>query len=122
MKRDKIIYWIATGLVAAGMLLSAAMYLTRNPELIGGFTALGIPLYFVILLGTAKFLGALALLVPVWNALKEWAYAGFAFTFMGALWFHLSTQTPFLGPLMFLLILVASYWFRMRKQALAVAA
>ena len=116
MKRDKIIYWIATGLVAAGMLLSAAMYLTKNPELIGGFTALGIPLYFVMLLGIAKFLGAIALLVPIWRDMKEWAYAGFSFMFIGAVWIHIATGTPWIAPLVFLALLVVSYLFWKRLQ------
>src|SRR5687768_3421636 len=105
MKRDKIIYWIATGLVAAGMLLSAVMYLTRNPELIKSFSALGIPLFLVSLLGVAKLLGAIALIAPGLKELKEWAYAGFAFTFIGAVWTHIATGTPWIAPLVFLMLL-----------------
>lgn len=116
MKRDKIIYWIATGLVSAGMLLSSGMYLTKNPELMGGFTALGIPLYFVLLLGVAKLLGAIVLLAPVWSDLKEWAYAGFSFMFIGAAWVHIATSTPWITPLIFLAILSVSYLFRKRMQ------
>ena len=116
MKRDKIIYWVATGLVAAGMLLSAGMYLTQNPELIGGFTALGIPLYFVLLLGIAKLLGAIVLVAPVWSDMKEWAYAGFSFMFIGATWVHIATSTPWVTPLVFLGLLAVSYIFRKRLQ------
>ena len=111
MKRDKIIYWIATGLVSVGMLFSAAMYLTQNPELIGAFNSLGLPLYFVLLLGVAKLLGAIALLTTIWTATKEWAYAGFAFTFIGATWIHIATRTPWIAPFMFLLLLGVSYVF-----------
>ena len=114
MKRDKIIYWITTGLVAAGMLLSAVMYLTRNPELIQNFSSLGIPLFFVSLLGVAKLLGAIALLAPGPKEVKEWAYAGFAFTFIGAVWTHLATGTPWIAPLVFLMLLAVSYLFRLR--------
>ena len=65
MKRDKIIYWIATGLISAAMLLSAFLYLSRSEELMKSFAAIGLPLYMVMLLGTAKLIGAVLLLAPV---------------------------------------------------------
>lgn len=116
MKRDKIIYWSATGLVAAGMAMSAFMYLTNNPELIKNFELLGIPKYLVIVLGVAKLLGAIALLAPVWDRLKEWAYAGFTFVFIGAVWTHISTGTPWIAPVVALAILFVSYGFRLRLK------
>jgi hypothetical protein len=116
MKRDKIIYWIATGLLAAGMLMSAFMYLTQNPQLMQSFQQAGYPTYFVLILGTAKLLGAFALVLPLWSKVKEWAYAGFAFTFIGAVWTHLATSTPWMAPFVALLILAVSYWFRIRAK------
>ena len=109
MKKDKIIYWIATGLVAVAMLLSAFMYLSKNEELVKNFTAIGLPLYMVMLLGTAKLIGAILLLAPVAARYKEWAYAGFLFTFAGAIWTHAATATPWVAPLIFLVVLGVSY-------------
>jgi hypothetical protein len=117
MKRDKIIYWVATGLLAAGMFMSAFMYLSKNPELIGSFEGLGFPLYFVSLLGVAKLLGAIVLLAPAGTRLKEWAYAGFIFTFIGAIWTHVATSTPFAGPAVFLVVLGISYYFWTRIRS-----
>lgn len=114
MKKNKIIYWIATGLVATGMLLSAIMYLSRNEMIINSFTAIGIPLYFVTFLGVAKLLGSLALISPMWEKLKEWAYAGFAFVFIGAAYIHVVTATPAVAPIVFLVLLGTSYIFRKR--------
>lgn len=114
MKRDKIIYWVFTALVALGFAMSSFMYLSRNPELMEGFKKLGYPLYFVMLLGLAKLLGAIALVNPWWNKLREWAYAGFTFTLIGATWTHISTHTPFVMPLVFLALLAVSYWFNRR--------
>jgi uncharacterized membrane protein YphA (DoxX/SURF4 family) len=111
-----VIYWIATGLVSAGMLMSAFMYLTKSPQLIKSFQELGYPLYFATLVGIAKLLGAVALLIPTWSKVKEWAYAGFAFTFIGAVWAHLATGTPWVAPLIALLILLVSYWFRVKAK------
>jgi len=114
MKRDKIIYWGATGLIVAGMTMSAFMYLTNNPEITGGFKMLGFPDFLVTLLGTAKLLGVIVLIAPVWDKLKEWAYAGFAFVFLGAIWTHIATGTPWVAPFIALLILLVSYGFRLR--------
>jgi uncharacterized membrane protein YphA (DoxX/SURF4 family) len=114
MKRDKIFYWIATGILSAGMAMSAFMYLSSNPELMKSFAQAGYPVYFVMLLGTAKLLGAIALVIPLWDKVKEWAYAGFAFTFIGAIWTHASTDTPWTAPFIALIILSVSYWLRMR--------
>lgn len=116
MKRDKILYWVTTGLVSLGFLASSFMYLTHNPELMAGFATLGYPAYFVTLLGMAKLAGALALVNPWTDKLKEWAYAGFTFTLMGAVYTHTATGTPFAAPLVFLALVGTSYYFRHRLK------
>lgn len=116
MKTQKITYWITTILVSAMMLFSAALYLSQAPMLTENFKLAGLPLYFLPLLGLAKLLGAIALLVPKWSAVKEWAYAGFTFTFLGAIWVHVSTSTPFVAPLVALIILFISYYTRLQLQ------
>jgi uncharacterized membrane protein YphA (DoxX/SURF4 family) len=116
MRRDKIIYWTVTGLLAVGMMMSAFMYLTKNAQVTQSFKYAGYPGYFVTLLGIAKLLGSIALLVPVWNKLKEWAYAGFAFTFIGAIWTHVATSTPWLPPFIALIFLSVSYWYNIRMK------
>lgn len=118
MKTTKIIYWIVTGLVALAMLMSALMYFTKNPQITSGFKLIGFPEYIIPLLGVAKLLGAIALLVPKFEAVKEWAYAGFAFVFIGAAWSHIATATPFAGPIVLLVLLGVSYWLR-KKIAVA---
>lgn len=114
MKRDKIIYWILTGIVTLGFAMSSFMYLSKNPELMEGFNKMGFPVYFVTILGIAKLLGAIALVNPWWDKLKEWAYAGFTFTLIGAAWTHIATGTPFIMPLIFLLLVGLSYLFYQR--------
>jgi hypothetical protein len=124
MKRDKIIYWVSTGLVAAPMLLSAGMYLTRNPELLENFRMIELPLYLVTLLGVAKLCGAIVLVAPVAQKIKEWAYAGFAFTFIGAVWTHIATGTSWVAPFVFLVLLGISYvyWLRSKTSQRSVTA
>jgi len=116
MKKDKIIYWVATGLLAAGMSMSAFMYLSKNEELMASFQQLGFPAYFVSLLGIAKLSGVILLLAPSGDRLKEWAYAGFMFTFGGAIWTHIATGTPWITPVVFLALLAVSYVFHVRLQ------
>ena len=90
MKAKIITYWIATILVCGQMAFAAFAYLTKQPKVVEGFASLGYPEYFPIILGVAKALGVIALLVPGYPVLKEWAYAGFTFTFIGATWSHLA--------------------------------
>ena len=73
---------------------------------------LGFPLYFLTLLGVWKLLGVIAILIPKFGLLKEWAYAGFAFDFIFASISHFAVdginfQSFF--PLIVLAVLVVSY-------------
>jgi uncharacterized membrane protein YphA (DoxX/SURF4 family) len=76
MKGKAIGYWICTGLIAFVMLSGGAMQVARLQENINGFARLGYPVYFMVMLGVWKLLGGVAILVPRFPRLKEWAYAG----------------------------------------------
>ncbi|SDP07866.1 DoxX-like family protein [Mucilaginibacter sp. OK268] len=119
MKKDKIIYWVTTGIVAAMMVFSAYGYFT-NQEMKGAFVHLGFPNYFRIELGVMKILGALALILPmVPKKLKEFAYFGFALTFISAFIGHYASDDPLptpIMPLIFLGILAASYIYKNKIQ------
>ncbi len=90
MKTLKIVYWISTGLFSLLMLFSAFGYLSQSEQMVEGMKHFGYPLFILNILGTAKLLGALALLTPKFAKLKEWAYAGFTFNLIGAIWTHLA--------------------------------
>jgi hypothetical protein len=92
MKAKIITYWIATILLCGQMAFAAFAYLTKQPKVLEAFGSLGYPDYFPLILGVAKALGVIALLVPGYPVLKEWAYAGFTFTFIGAAWSHLAVD------------------------------
>ncbi len=85
MKAKPIVYWIMTILVAffigPGGATQVAQYL-GNPH--GVVAQLGYPMYFFAILGVWKMLGAIAILVPRFPRLKEWAYAGIFFDLTGA--------------------------------------
>ncbi len=112
MKKNKIIYWTATGILGAMMLFSAYGYLT-NEEMKGGFVHLGFPAYFRIELAIAKIIGTLVLLIPfIPKRIKDAAYVGFAITFISAFIAHTSSDDPSsvaIMPLIFLVILVMSF-------------
>jgi uncharacterized membrane protein YphA (DoxX/SURF4 family) len=104
----KIAYWITTGLLAALSLFAGFSYLSGNPQAVQGFAHVGYPQQLRTLLGIAKILGAIALLVPGLPSLKEWAYAGFTFAWIAAFVAHyLAKDGPIAYMPLFLLVLLA---------------
>ena len=106
-----ITYWVSTGLVAAMSLFAAFSYLTGNSQAVEGFAHVGYPQQLRILLGIAKLLGAVALVVPGLPKLKEWAYAGFTFAWLAAFVAHyLAKDGPkAFMPVILLVLLAVSY-------------
>ncbi len=84
MKKVNIAYWVITGLFAAFMLFSAIPDIMMVPEAVTMVTGLGYPKYIIPFLGVAKTLGAVAILIPNFDRIKEWAYAGLFFDLIGA--------------------------------------
>lgn len=114
-KRNKIIYWIATAWLALGMLSTGIVQLLKLQEEVDMMTRLGYPLYFLTLLGIWKILGVIAVLIPKFPLLKEWAYAGFFFTVSGAVFSHLvcgDAAIDFFGPVLLLILTMVSWYFR----------
>jgi len=124
MKKDKIIYWVTTGIISLMMLFSAFSYLT-NVEIKAAFTQLGFPGYFRIELAVAKILGAVVLLLPMTTVrLKEFAYFGFVITFISAAIAHLSSGQPVsvaIMPVVLLAVLAVSYLYLRKIKQLQVA-
>jgi len=83
MKQPNIPYWAITLLMAAFMLMASIPDVLRIPAAIGVFSHLGYPIYLLPFLGAAKILGVIAVLVPAFQRLKEWAYAGLVFDLTG---------------------------------------
>ena len=110
----KITYWVSTGLVGVMSLFAAFAYLSGSPQAVQGFVHVGYPQQLRIILGIAKLLGAIILVVPGMAKVKEWAYAGFTFAWISAFVAHyLAKDGPkAFMPLILLLILVISYLTR----------
>ncbi|MFI5194370.1 MAG: DoxX family protein [Chitinophagales bacterium] len=114
-KRNKIIYWISTIWLALGMVSTGAVQLFKLKTGQGGvdmIIQLGYPIYFLTILGIWKLLGAVAVLIPKFPLLKEWAYAGFFFVMSGAILSHIASGTVNeIFPSLLLLILTAISWY-----------
>ncbi|MBB5340717.1 DoxX family protein [Tunturiibacter gelidoferens] len=84
-KAKNITYWTTTGLIAFFIGSGGCAQMVQffgNPH--GVVPVLGYPMYFFAILGFWKALGAIAILVPRYPRLKEWAYAGIFFDLTGA--------------------------------------
>jgi hypothetical protein len=94
-KRNTIIYWVFTLWMSLGMVST------------------GIVQLLLTLLGVSKLLGTIAVLIPKFPLLKEWAYAGFFFTLLGALFSHAVSHDPFSAfvPAILLVILTSLSWY-----------
>lgn len=114
-KRNKIIYWVATLWLCLGMLSSGIVQLIKLPEEVEMMTRLGYPLYFLTIIGVWKMLGIVAVLMPKYPLIKEWAYAGFFFLMSGALFSHIAVGDPageLFGPSLLIVLTVVSWYFR----------
>jgi len=126
MKTTKILYWTFTGLFAFMMFGSAIPdVLSQEIAVKGMHGDLGYPLYFIPFIGVMKVLGVIAILIPGFPRLKEWAYAGFFFDLIGATYSIYASNTPN-GNATFMLmplsLAVLSYIFYLGKTKTEVSA
>jgi hypothetical protein len=114
-KRNKIIYWIATVWLSLGMLSTGIVQAFRVEKEIAFILKMGYPVYFLTILGVWKILGVVAVLIPKFPLLKEWAYAGFFFSMSGAIFSHIALGNPIkemLPPMLLLVLTLVSWYFR----------
>lgn len=122
--RDKVVYWVSTGLVSAAMVYSIFMFTfvdrfpPWDPHGQPAFAHLGLPVWFKWELTFAKVLGVLALWVPgVPRRWRELAYGGFGLTLLSAVIAHSAMGDFHLSPIFvvdpaafFCLLLVSHRW------------
>ena len=115
-KANKIIYWAATALLSFGMLGSGLAQIFQAKAMVELVVPLGYPLYFLYIIGIWKVLGVIAILLPDYTLVKEWAYAGFFFLMTGALVSHLASGDydikAIMGPVMQTVFIILSWYFR----------
>lgn len=114
-KSHKIIYWIATVWLALGMTSTGLVQLLQIKDESTFMTSLAYPTYVMTLLGIWKITGAIAILLPRFPLLKEWAYAGFFFVMTGAIYSHLASGDSInqtFPSILLLTLTICSWYFR----------
>ncbi|MHA4843970.1 DoxX family protein [Flavitalea antarctica] len=122
-KRNKIIYWIATLWLALGMASTGIVQLLKLKEETGFIIKMGYPDYLLPFLGAAKIFGVVAVLIPRFPLLKEWAYAGFFFMMLGALYSHIvlgDAINEIFPPLLLLVLTILSWTFRPAERKISI--
>ncbi|HLP79508.1 MAG TPA: DoxX family protein [Acidobacteriota bacterium] len=108
-----IIYWISTLWLALGMFSTGIVQVLQTKTEVDFVVALGYPAYVLIILGVWKLLSVVAILIPKFPLVKEWAYAGIFFTMTGAIFSHLAVKDPLTAilPGLLLTVLTIVSWY-----------
>jgi uncharacterized membrane protein YphA (DoxX/SURF4 family) len=118
MKNEKMkstAYWITTILGAGLLFIGGLLFITHGEQQVAEMNHLGFPIYFLTILGIGRFLGSIAIVIPLFPRLKEWAYAGIFIDLTGASASHaFSGDGPakIASPLILLVLVVASWALR----------
>jgi DoxX-like family len=113
-KTIKITYWILIIILVLFSLFDAYGALMHMPQGVQGVTHLGYPVYLMNINGAAKIIGVICLLQTSYVAIKEWAFAGYAISYICAAWSHAAVGDPFsmtIMPVVFFAILLVTYYF-----------
>jgi DoxX-like family len=116
MEKSKLIwYWIITALLSFCIFFGGLAQALLLQGVIQGFKPLGYPTYFISLIGIWKMLGVIAILIPKFPLLKEWAYAGIFFAMTGAVISHIASddvKVQIIAPFMLAVFTVLSWYLR----------
>jgi len=125
LKIKTIAYWVTTIFGPASFVIGGVLHFTQSEQVVSTLNHLGYPAYFALILGTWKLLGAIAIVVPGFPRLKEWAYAGFFFDLTAAAVSRAAvgdSAADVFAPLVFLALVIASWALRPASRTLAPAA
>jgi len=116
MEKKKLIwYWIFTGILSFCIFSGGLAQALQVKGVVEGFKPLGYPNYFISIIGVWKMLGIIAILIPKFKLLKEWAYAGIFFTMTGAVISHIASndvKVQIIAPMVFVVFTVLSWYLR----------
>jgi len=116
MKKRKLIwYWIITAVLSFCIFSGGLAQAMQLKGVIQGFKPLGYPNYFISLIGVWKVLGVIAILIPKFPLLKEWAYAGMFFAMTGAVVSHIASNDihpQIIAPALLAIFTVLSWYLR----------
>lgn len=112
-KTIKTLYWIFTILFALAMLGDAYGGITMQQAGKDSLAKLGYPMYLLVIMGSAKIFGVIAILQTKYVTIKEWAYSGFTISFIGAFlsWAAVGTDPGnLIPPVVMLLVMFFTYY------------
>ncbi len=118
MKKIRIFYWITTGIFLLMMAYSGIASLASPEKAVEFFKTMNMPSYLISFLSIAKILGVIAILVPGYPRLKEWAYAGLIFDLIGAVYCNYAIGKPageWMPILIFVVLAFTSYFLYHKK-------
>jgi uncharacterized membrane protein YphA (DoxX/SURF4 family) len=110
-----VAYWIVTILLATECIVGGIMGALRMEPFIAVATHLGYPAYFMTIIGVWYVCAGIALLLPHFPRLKEWAYAGLVFNYTGAAASHFAVGDnagSLVAPIVFTCLAIASWALR----------
>jgi hypothetical protein len=123
-KSIKITYWALLTLFCLFHIMDAIGGITKAKAGVDAMNAMGYPIYLMQFLAALKLLGVAVLLQNKFKTIKEWAFAGFSFTLIGAAVSHACVHDPVLFvviPIVFLIILFALYYCWRKMDQVQVA-
>ena len=116
MEKKKLIwYWIITVILSFCIFSGGLVQAVQAEGVLKGFKPLGYPIYFISIIGVWKMLGIIAILIPGFKLLKEWAYAGLFFVMSGAVISHIASNdisAQIIAPALLAVFTVLSWYLR----------
>jgi uncharacterized membrane protein len=116
MKKSNLIwYWLITALLCFFIFFGGLAQAMQAKGVVQGFKPLGYPTYFISIIGVWKVLGVIAILIPRFPLLKEWAYAGLFFAMTGAVISHIASddiKVQIIAPFVLAVFTVLSWYLR----------
>ena len=118
IKSRTLFYWITTIVSAIAFIVPGIGNVIHLPHFVSDMTHLGYPGYFLTIFGIWKIFGAIAIIIPGFKRLKEWAYAGMIFDLTGASYSRISSHDEVIMAVVPILItcVVFTSWF-LRPQS-----
>jgi hypothetical protein len=114
-RRKLIWFWIITAILSFCIFSGGLAQALQVKGVVQGFKPLGYPSYFISLIGVWKVLGVIAILIPKFQLLKEWAYAGIFFVMSGAVISHIASgdvSIQIIAPVLLTFFTVLSWYLR----------
>ncbi|MDN5286100.1 MAG: hypothetical protein JWR38_2374 [Mucilaginibacter sp.] len=116
MEKKKLLwYWIITAILSFCIFSGGLAQAVKVKGVVQGFKPLGYPNYFISLIGVWKMLGVVAILIPQFKLLKEWAYAGIFFVMSGAVISHIASSdisVQIIAPFLLTIFAILSWYLR----------